>query len=560
MRPVILFEARNISPVLSCVPDTAEMALSFSTTISLAALATAAAAPTAAQAATSPILQIRQAQFDADVHRVVFDMVQLPAETPQLVPTNTGWRVAFADQYGHDIRTDIKMAEGRAIKRIFYLPKTNAKPARLVMDFTKAASPIVPVAAAPVAEPVVAAIPVTAKSDAPGFDASYGAPEWQPQTNNQKSLIVSGMVEAEGRWFPKSSDDGPLRQFFGSLAIEPRLQFQFKADHKFSLIGFGRVDTATAARTHVDVREAKYEGRFGALDVTLGVDRRFWGQLEAAHLVDVVNQIDTLEDIDAEDKLGQPLAEVKWTGRKASFAVMALPYFRDRSFPQRPDRPNAPMLVTGKAIRDGVSNHWTPDFAARGTLTSGPFDLALQYFNGLNREPRMILTPTALTPVYDRMSQFGGDALAVLGPVRLKAEGYYRRLRNDKVAAAKAHGGFGLGVEYSFAGAIGAGDLNLLTEYYHDTRGRDATTIFDSDIFAGFRYTGNDVASSELLGGVLFDTRRSSKFVTLEASRRLSDAFKLSLDARMPVSVAADDPLAILRDDGFVQLKLQLHF
>jgi hypothetical protein len=560
MTQVILLEGRNISPVLRDVPDTASMVLSFSTTFSLAALATAAAAPAAAQAATSPILQIRQGQFDADVHRVVFEMAQLPAATPQLLPTATGWRVAFADHYGHDVRTDIKMAAGQTIKRIFYIPKTQAKAARLVMDFTKLPGPVLQFAVAPMAEAVVVAVPVSAKTSEPGFDAVYGAPEWQPQADSQNPLQFSGMIEAEGRWFPKSSDDGVVRKLFGSLAIEPRLQFQLNDAHKFTLTGFGRVDTATASRTHVDMREAKYEGRFGALDVTLGVDRRFWGQLEAAHLVDVVNQIDVLEDIDAEDKLGQPLAELKWIGSKASFAVMALPYFRDRAFPQRQDRPNAPMQVTGKAIRDGVSNHWTPDFAARGTLTSGPFDVAVHYFNGLNREPRLIMTPGALTPVYDRMSQFGGDALAVLGPVRLKAEGYYRRLRNDKVAAGKSYGGFGLGAEYSFAGAIGAGDLNLLAEYYHDTRGRAATSIFDRDVFAGFRYSGNDVASTEVLGGVLFDTRRSSKFVTLEASRRLSDAVKVSLDARLPVSVAADDPLRLLRDDGFVQLKLQLHF
>ncbi len=388
----------------------------------------------------------------------------------------------------------------------------------------------------------------------------FGLPALSPTAGESDVLQFSGFVEAEGRWFPKRSDDGITRTFFGSLAAEPMLKLTLADAHKFTLTGFGRAETGSGARTHADVREAKYEGRFGSFDVTIGVDRRFWGQLEAGHLVDVVNQIDTLEDVDAEDKLGQPLAELKWTGAQASVSVMALPYFRDRLLQNTKDRPNAPMRVTGKPLRDGTRNHWTPDFAARATLTAGPVDIAVHYFNGLNREPRLLAISGALTPVHDRMSQIGGDALGIFGALRLKAEGFYRTLRNDKIAPAQNFGGFGLGAEYSFAGALGSGDFALLAEYYHDSRGRAATTLFDRDVFAGFRYASNDVASTEVLGGMLFDTRRSSKFITLEASRRLGGSIKAALDVRMPVSVAADDPLRMMRDDGFVQLKLQFHF
>jgi hypothetical protein len=510
----------------------------FCTSLSLAAITATLAAPSGARAANSPILNIRQGAFTADTHRVVFDMAQLPDAAPTLSQTATGWRVAFTDSHGAEIRTDVQMSDAQQIKRTFFLPKTKDKPARLVMDFE--------------------AVPV--KTTEAQIAALFGLPALQPAAGDEARVQLSGFVEAEGRWFPRDSDDGVIRTLFGSLALEPSLKFQLSDNHKLTLTGFGRIDTATAARTHADVREAKYEGRFGAIDVTLGVDRRFWGQLEAAHLVDIVNQIDQLEDVDGEDKLGQPLAELKWTGSKASLSLLALPYFRDRAFPQSQDRPNTPVRITGKPIYDGTTSHWTPDFAARGTLTAGPVDVALHYFNGLNREPRLMFGPAGLTPVYDRISQFGGDALAVLGPVRLKAEAYHRTPRNDKVAAAPSYSGFGLGAEYIFAGAIGAADVNLLTEYYHDSRGQQATTIFDSDVFVGFRYSGNDMASTEVLGGVLFDTRRASKFITLEASRRLNAAFKLSLDARLPVSVAADDPLWMMRDDGFVQVKLQYHF
>jgi hypothetical protein len=514
------------------------MKASFSASLSLAAITAALAAPNSARAAQVSVLNIRQGNFSADIHRVVFDMAQLPQGAPSLSHTADGWRVALTNNDGDTIYTDVDVPNGKQIKRTFFLPKTKDKPARLVMDFEAAATQTT--------EAQIASL--------------FGLPAFQPASGDAQRLQLSGFVEAEGRWFPRASDDGVIRKLFGALAIEPSLKFQLSDNHKLTLTGFGRIDTATAARSHGDVREAKYEGRYGAFDLTLGVDRRFWGQLEAAHLVDIVNQIDQLEDVDGEDKLGQPLAEVKWATSKASLSLLALPYFRDRAFPQASDRPNTPQRITAKPIYDGTTSHWTPDFAARAALTAGPLDLALHYFNGLNREPRVIFGPEGLTPVYDRISQIGVDALAVLGPVRLKAESFHRAPRNDKVAAAPHYSGFGLGAEYTFAGALGAADVNLLAEYYHDSRGSDATTIFQSDVFAGFRYSGNDMASTEVLGGVLIDTRRSSKFITLEASRRLNDAFKLSLDARLPVSVAPEDPLWMMRDDGFVQVKLQYHF
>jgi hypothetical protein len=514
------------------------MKVRFSTSLSLAALTATLTAPEDARASQSSILNIRQGNFSADIHRVVFDMSQLPQAAPSLSHTATGWRIAITNSDGDKINTDVHVPDAKQIKRTFFLPKTKDKPARLVMDFEAAPT----------------------KTTPEQIEALFGLPAIQPASGEVQRLQLSGFAEAEGRWFPRASDDGVIRKLFGSLAVEPSLKFQLSDNHKLTLTGFGRIDTALAARSHGDVREAKYEGRFGAVGVTLGIDRRFWGQLEAGHLVDIINQIDQLEDIDGEDKLGQPLAEVKCTGSKASLSLLALPYFRDRAFAQAQDRPNMPQPVTAKPIYDGTTSRWTPDFAARGTLTTGPVDLALHYFNGLHREPRLIFGPEGLTPVYDRISQVGVDALAVLGPVRLKAEAYHRKPRNDKVAAAPSYSGFGLGAEYTFAGALGAADVNLLAEYYHDSRGREATTIFDSDVFAGFRYSGNDMASTEVLGGVLIDMRRSSKFVTLEASRRLNDAFKISLDARLPMSVAPEDPLWMMRDDGFVQVKLQYHF
>ena len=55
-----------------------------------------------------------------------------------------------------------------------------------------------------------------------------------------------------------------------------------------------------------DIRELNYLLFGETWEVRLGVDKVFWGTTEFVHLVDIVNQTDLVEDVDGEDKLGQP--------------------------------------------------------------------------------------------------------------------------------------------------------------------------------------------------------------------------------------------------------------
>jgi hypothetical protein len=543
--------------------------------------------------------------------RVVLDLRRLPAQIPALEQDERGTRALLAN--GDQVR--LPVLQHHRIARQFLLKARDGRPARFVVDFVAA-----PAEAPPPAAVVQLASAVAATSDTPVADAvmvetsaAASAPPLEPfrlrlrhfeqsashesdkkgshhigrpflsffdcitvsdsikngKGLEDKNLRLSGFVEAEGRWFVRRSDDGITRRYFGSVAAEPSLRWQAGDNHRLTITGFARAETGGTRRSHADLREAKYEGQYGAFALTIGVDRRFWGQLEAVHLVDIINQIDTPEDIDAEDKLGQPLVSLKWSGTSTSLEAFALPYFRDRRFPNRADRPNARLPVRGAALRDGTSDHWTPDFAVRATLTAGPLDLAAFFFDGLAREPRLAPTqngsfifaglPDGLRAVHDRTRQVGGEALAVLGPLRLKAEGSYRWNRHDRFAAAPASGSFGFGGEYSFASVIGGADVNLLAEYYHDSRGRSAA-VFNNDLFLGLRVAGNDLRSTEILAGAVLDLKRRSALLNVEASRRIAQSFTLLIDARLPLGAAPDDALNLLRDDGFVQLKLRYNF
>jgi len=131
---------------------------------------------------------------------------------------------------------------------------------------------------------------------------------------------------------------------------------------------------------------------------------------------------------------------------------------------------------------------------------------------------------------------------ATLGDWLWKLEALHRGGQGESYFAAT--GGF----EYTYVGiAETASDIGLLTELMWDERGAAASTPFNRDVFIGVRWTANDEQSTELLGGITVDLSNQTRLFNLEASRRLGDAWKLSVQARLWSHVSANDPTAALR-------------
>jgi hypothetical protein len=75
-------------------------------------------------------------------------------------------------------------------------------------------------------------------------------------------------------------------------------------------VPFFRVDQRDSNRTHFDLRELNWLAVIGALEFLLGVSKVFWGVTEFVHLVDIVKPGRRGENIDGEEKLGQPMAKL----------------------------------------------------------------------------------------------------------------------------------------------------------------------------------------------------------------------------------------------------------
>lgn len=365
---------------------------------------------------------------------------------------------------------------------------------------------------------------------------------------------LSGNVTLEGRYFP-SDGAHPGQQTDGgvSASIQPEFKRKWDGDNKqFTFNSFYRVDQQDKERTHADIRQLDFVSSEGDWEYQIGADKVFWGVTESQHLVDIINQTDAVEALGSE-KLGQPLIRATRLTENGSIDAYVLPYFRERNHVGIKGRFRAPLVVDDDATTYESSNEERHvDYALRWSTTVDEFDVGLSVFTGTSRDP--ILKPILggkLAPHYPLITQFGLD-LQYTGEADIwKLEAISR---NFKDSAHKDYTAFVSGVEHSLIIDELEGELSLLLEYHHDSRGNVPTAPFQNDVFVGARYSLNDENSSEVLAGAFFDLDNGSKSYSIQASRRIGSGLKLKLEARVFNSDSA------LAKDDYVQVEVQKFF
>lgn len=376
----------------------------------------------------------------------------------------------------------------------------------------------------------------------------------------------SGSVSLETRVFPYSpAFSGQDRALVSpSISIEPELVYETESrDDRFTVQPFLRADAHDSHRTHGDIRIASWLHQADDWDLVVGIDKVFWGVTESRHLVDIVNQTDQVENIDGEDKLGQPMVNFSLQSEIGVWSVFALPGFRERTFPDNHARYRGPLRVdTDNPVYESGAEEGHVDLAGRWSDTYGDWDVGVSQFYGTSREPRLVATPRAggeivLTPHYDQIHQMGVDIQRTKDALLLKLEAITRSGHGDRFFAAV--GGF----EYTlFQIAESGSDLGLLAEFQYD--GRDELTapltINDNDLFVGARWTLNDENDTSLLAGLVTDVETGTKLFGFEFERRLNDSLQVELEGNYSFNVSNDDPAAGFRDDDSVTLRLNYFY
>lgn len=345
-----------------------------------------------------------------------------------------------------------------------------------------------------------------------------------------------------------------------SFFIEPEVSWRSDdRNYRFNFIGFGRIDNQDSERTHLDIRELHWSFSDGNWSTLIGINKVFWGVTESVHLVDTINQTDLVENIDQEEKLGQPMIRVGYQADWGLIQLYYLPYFRERNFPGPKGRFGFGLPINDTTpLYESNDKQRHIDLALRYSHYIGDIDVGLHIFSGTNREPRFISQniSTQLNPFYEQMVQFGIDLQYTREAWLWKLETIHRNTETDDFWAAV--GGF----EYTLFQVFNSNaDLGLLMEYQHDDRNRlSGPTIANNDIFLAARYALNDSQDTSVLAGIAIDMDNHTQFINIEAERRFGENLSAELRLRSFNNVDPTDIIATFEKDDHVQLSLNWFF
>jgi hypothetical protein len=399
---------------------------------------------------------------------------------------------------------------------------------------------------------------------APAIVAMWVVLAFAPVAASGQTASLRAEMGGSARVFP----DAPRFAGQASSRVSPSVVFapEFVLASNggaWSLVGEGfvRLDAHDGNRSHGDVRELGLAYLGASFTAFVGVGQVFWGVTEVRHLVDIVNQVDAVEDLDGEDKLGQPMVTVTLEGEWGALDLHYLPYFRARTFPANDARLRGSLPTEEGAGYGSGQGKWRPGFAARGFRTLGAVDLGISVFRGTSREPRFSIAgenvgAPVLQSYYDVIDQVGVDAQWTGERTLLKLEAVTRGGQGARLYALSG------GVEHTVYQILGSDDdLGLLGEVMLDSRGEAAPpTLFERDLFVGGRWALNDAWDTSILGGPLVDLATGELVVLLEAQRRIGSVWRLSADARLFGNTEPGSVAHGIRNDSFVSVSLTRFF
>ena len=362
-----------------------------------------------------------------------------------------------------------------------------------------------------------------------------------------------GELSFEPRYFTDKTLNPNSENYRNNLSVSMNSELLYEnKTSKVFLQAFARVDNQDSGRTHVDLRESYYQYLSESFDVTLGVGKDFWGVTESSHLVDVINQVDALEDIDGEHKLGQPMVRLNLFNEWGDISFFLLPYFREKQFSNK--RLAYPLPVNKEASYEDSSKDYL-DHAVRYQKYFGNLDIGLSYFRGKNREPILINMKDHIQPKYFLVSRSGLELQYTSNSWLLKLESLVQKRKSEVFFSSIA------GFEYTIYGLLSSHDWGILCEYqYAEKTNQLPANLSDDDVFLGMRYSLNNSQDTMILLGTVFDRQDETLVSTFEFETRLPNNIKLELKGRFFSNVHQENVIYPLRHDDFINFKLTTYF
>ncbi|MCK4675276.1 MAG: hypothetical protein KAT61_05135 [Gammaproteobacteria bacterium] len=392
-------------------------------------------------------------------------------------------------------------------------------------------------------------------------------------SNNTQSAEFSGYIGGQTRNFFEDPDRANPEQHNNYLSAVAEPDFFHEWDdgsQNIEIKLFYREDQYDENRSHGDIRELSWTGVYEAWEVRAGISKVYWGVTETQHLVDIINQTDLVENVDGEDKLGQPMIRASTERDWGTLDFFILPGFRERTFAGAEGRPRPNVIIDTDrdADYDFSSGKDHIDFAARYSHYIDEWEFGLTVFNGVSREPTNFIpvafdsfgNPTIIFPGYSLINQIGLDGQAFFGDWTWKLEATNTQLRSGDRKGTNSFRSVG-GFEYTLVGfSDSSTDLGFVVEYHYSDKRIYTQTIFDNDLATALRFVFNDAQSSEILAGITTDADTQTFASFIEASRRLGESWTLEAQIRTFHGTKENRPLYSFRFDDFAQIDLNFHF
>jgi len=376
------------------------------------------------------------------------------------------------------------------------------------------------------------------------------------------AVEFSGNVGVETLGFMHEPLDTQQHNNYFSAVIEPEIYHEWDDGFQsLAFVPYYRYSQYDNKRTHFDIRELTWQLVANDWELRVGIRKEFWGVSESQHLVDIINQTDLVENLDTEDKLGQPMVNLALINDWGTIDLYLLTGFRERTFPGKEGRLRSfPEINVGEEQyeKQGIDKHIA--YAIRYSHSIGLWDIGLSYFYGTSRDPSILINTNPsgkidLIPSYEMIHQTGVDIQFTQDSWLWKLESIVRSGQGKTYFAATA------GFEYTLYNMYDTGlDTGFVAEYLYDSRGTHAPVTFQDDFLVAVRFALNDVQSTEVLAGIIFDRENAAKFYNIEAGRRFGENWKAELEVRFFSSAPKDDPSFVIRDDDHIRFELKYYF
>jgi hypothetical protein len=366
----------------------------------------------------------------------------------------------------------------------------------------------------------------------------------------QATLSISAQASAYAASTPEHALAGaPLE---AAIEFDGRFASEFR-NGEIEIDGrpFLRFDP-TGDRSRFDLTEASLTRLDDFWEVSIGMKEIAWGVAESRNPVDGLNQRELVGVADDYRRLGQLSLNLTVMRRWGTIDAFLLPWFRERSFTGHAGMLWSPYPV--EASRGSFESGDGPrpvDWAIRWRHSLGPVDVSLTHLQGNLREPDFDTMPDDTNgfshrPRYSDGGQSGLAVQAVTGSWVWKLEVLTADPERGRYVSAAG------GLEYAI------GDyLALFLEYSGDSRGGQALTSFQNDLFAGARLFLPD---GQLRLGTFTDLGHGNSVLSLSLDWRLGAAAVIGFEAGIFLGDQAEEPALARRQHSAVALRLSRYF